>query len=449
MESKMGHDISRVECVSCELCVEENKMSECEHVEGKFKTESNECTDIKQPVQRSCSFTQSIINMTGMVIGLGQLSNSYGLQHAGWVSIFLLLGLGMICAYTACLIGKCLNKIPESRSFTDIGQQAFGTKGKIIAAIFSYTEIFMGLVSYTILLHDNLDMVFTGIPFKVPILEKSKILTTIAVFITLPSLWLRDLSSIAFLSAGGIIMSALIFLTVTSTAISGVVKANHNIPVLRLNEIPHVSGLYAYSYAGHVVFPNIYTSMKDPSKYMKVVVVSFTIVMSLYTALAFLGAKMFGTDISSQITLSMPQDRVATKIALWATVLTPMTKYALQFAPFAVQLEHNLSSFKKSRTRKIIRSSIGSIILITILTLALSVPYFQYVLSLTGSFVSISICIIIPCTFYTKIYLTEISKPRLFLNVIIITIGSVISIIGTIASSKSLIKIITTATRSG
>lgn len=186
------------------------------------------------------------------------------------MSIILLLGLGMICAYCACLLGKCLEKNSESRSYSDIAQHAFGTKGRLIAIIFMYTEIFMGLVSYTISLHDNLNRVFKNIPVNVPYMEKSKLITMTAVLVTLPSLWLRNLSSIAFLSAGGIIMAGIIFLTVASTAISGAVTSDFNIPVLHLHNIPKVSGLYAFSYAGHVVFPNLYTSMKDPYKYKKV-----------------------------------------------------------------------------------------------------------------------------------------------------------------------------------
>jgi len=178
-------------------------------------------------------------------------------------------------------------------------------------------------------------------------------------------------------------------------------------------------------------------------------IVSFTTVVSLYTALAFIGAKMFGPRVNSQITLSMPRDLTTTKIALWATVLTPMTKYALQFTPFARQLEHNLPSFMKSGTKIFIRASIGSILLLTILALALSVPYFQYVLSLTGSLVSITICVIFPCIFYTKICLAEVSKPLFSLNIVIIAIGVILSVFGTISSLKSLIKITETATHPG
>lgn len=153
-----------------------------------------------------------------------------------------------------------------------------------------------------------------------------------------------------------------------------------------------------------------------------------------------MGAKLFGPDVNSQITLSMPRHLIVTKIALWATVLTPMTKYALEFAPFAIQLEHKLPQSMSSRMKMIIRGSVGSILLLCILALALSVPYFEYVLSLTGSLVSVSICIILPSTFYLKIYWVQVTKPLLILNVILVALGALLGVCGTISSSKSLLK---------
>jgi vesicular inhibitory amino acid transporter len=185
----------------------------------------------------------------------------------------LLVGIGVICAYTSLLLGKCLEKNPRSRSYADIGQHAFGSRGRVLASTFIDVEIFMTLVSYTISLHDNLITVFAGTQLRLPLwtkLSTSQLLTMIGVLIALPSLWLTDLSSISFLSFGGILMSIIIFTSVAYIAIFQVVKANHSIPVLHLHKIPAISGLYIFSYAGHIVFPNLYKSMKDPSKFTKV-----------------------------------------------------------------------------------------------------------------------------------------------------------------------------------
>lgn len=204
--------------------------------------------------------------------GLGQLSTPYALETGGWASAFMLVGLGIVCAYSSHLLGKCLNYYPKSKNYPDIGYQAFGKRGKIIAATFIYMEIFMALVSYTISLHDNLNIVFLGTEINLawPSLSTSQLLTVIAVLVALPSLWLRDLSSISFLSTAGILMSLLIFLSVAWTAIFGGIKVNQTIPVLQIRNMPTVSGLYIFSFAGHIVFPNIQAGMKDPSKFTKV-----------------------------------------------------------------------------------------------------------------------------------------------------------------------------------
>ncbi|KAK6919939.1 Amino acid transporter, transmembrane domain, partial [Dillenia turbinata] len=436
--------------VSCDACVEENKVCKCVvdyGIEGLKNELSEEGSDVEHGVKTDSSFSHAVINMVGMLIGLGQLSTPYALENGGWASSFLLVGLGIACAYSSHLLGKCLNKNPNATNYTDLGEHAFGSKGRIIAATFIYMEIFMALVSYTISLHDNLITVFVGTHFKLPMLHLStaQLLTMAAILVALPSLWLRDLSSISFLSTGGIIMSFLIFVSVACTGLFGGVKANQPIPVLQIHKIPAISGLYIFSYAGHIVFPNLYKAMKDPSKFTKVSIVSFTFVTSLYTTLAFMGAKLYGPTVNSQITLSMPRHLIVTKIALWATVLTPMTKYALEFAPFAMQLEHNLPRTMSPRTKMFVRGTIGSLLLLLILVLALSVPYFHYVLSLTGSFISVGICIIFPCAFYIKICWHDISIPLLMLNVILIALGILIGVFGTISSSRSLIHTMWTA----
>ncbi|KAG8089723.1 hypothetical protein GUJ93_ZPchr0011g28021 [Zizania palustris] len=388
------------------------------------------------------SFAHSVINMVGMLIGLGQLSTPYALENGGWASVFLLVGLGVMCAYTAHIIGKCLDDDPSSRTYQDIGEQAFGAKGRLVASAFIYLEIFFALVSYTISLSDNLPLVFAGVRLHLPWihLTTTQLLTVIAVLVALPSLWLRDLSTISFLSFAGIVMSMLIFVTVVCVAVFSGVGVGKHIPVIQLERIPAVSGLYMFSYAGHIVFPNIYTAMKDPSAFTKVSVTSFAVVTALYTALAFVGASLFGPTVSSQFTLSMPPHLAATKIALWATVLTPVTKYALEFAPFAIQLEHHLPASMGRRARTLVRGGVGSAALLLILALALSVPYFQYVLSLTGSLVSVAISVIFPCAFYLKIRWGRVSRPAVALNAAMIAAGVVLAVVGTASSAKSLVQ---------
>lgn len=167
---------------------------------------------------------------------------------------------------------------------------------------------------------------------------------------------------------------------------------------------------------------------------------SFGIVVVIYTSLAFMGAKMFGPEVSSQVTLSMPKNLIFTKIALWATALTPMTKYVFVIGPLASEVERKLPSSMSLKIRMFIRGIAGSLFLIFVLILALVVPYFERVLGLTGSLVSVAISFVLPLSFYIKIFWSQITKRSLVLHLIIITICSILGIFGTISTIKSLIE---------
>ncbi|XP_026440712.1 amino acid transporter AVT1H-like [Papaver somniferum] len=389
------------------------------------------------------SFVGSVINMSAILIGLGQLSTPYALQKGGWTSSFLLVGFGILCAYTAHLLEKCLERNKTLRNYSDIGNDAFGTIGKNIASTFVYLEVFMALVSFTIAVNDNLATIFTGKHLSISWIHQlstSQFLTIVVVIIALPTVWLKDLSKISFLSIVGILCSFLIYISVVYITIFGGIKANKSIPVLQIQNIPAISGLYIFSFSTHVVFPDIYKSMKDPSKFTKVSVVSFTIVTFFYTTMAFMGAKLFGSELNSQVTLNMPRHIFVTKIALWATVIAPITKYAFALVPLASQLyDQRLPSSVSANKRLFIRGFVGSLLLIIVLILALTVPYFEQVLGLTGSLVSIGVSVIFPCGFYTKMFWSQISRHRLLVNASLMVLALVLGVLGTISSSKSLV----------
>ncbi|KAG5588735.1 hypothetical protein H5410_049169 [Solanum commersonii] len=83
-----------------------------------------------QHVKSNTSFLHAVINMIGMVIGLGQLSTPYALENGGWLSSIILIGLGIICAYTSHLLGKCLQKIPNQKTIKILDTKHLEQKGQ-------------------------------------------------------------------------------------------------------------------------------------------------------------------------------------------------------------------------------------------------------------------------------------------------------------------------------
>eukprot|EP00253_Pinus_taeda_P030722 PITA_30722 len=404
---------------------------------------ADDSKDLQKPVGTS-SFLHTTINLLGIMLGLGLLSTPYALEEGGWMSLGVLLTLSLICCYTAFALARCLDCDPKVLNYQDIGNQAFGVKGRIIVSTFLYVEIIFIAIGYTISLGDNIAAIFVDTQLNLSTwlhLTTPRLLTIIAVVIVLPTLWVRDLSSISFLSWGGVTTSLLLMFTLTWAGLFGGVGFSRNIPLINTHRIPVSTGLYAFCYAGHVVFPTIYRSMKEPSQFGRVIILSFVIVTAIYSGFACLGGTMFGSSVSAQITLNMPRHLLVTKFALWATVITPMSKYALQLSPVARELENLVASAwkPKPRGRMVTRIFIVSFLLFSILAMALALPYFGYVLALTGSFLSITMSIIFPCIFYIKITRKTMTLPMVLMNIAFIVVGLVLSICGTIASAKNLI----------
>ncbi|KAI3925759.1 hypothetical protein MKX01_003318 [Papaver californicum] len=388
------------------------------------------------------SFLVTTINMMGLLIGLGQLSTAYALQNGGWVSGFLLLGLGVLGGYTSHLLGLCLAARVELRNYSDIGYSAFGKTGRLISLIFVNLESFMALVSCTISMNDNLTRVLEGSKLHISLLNFSTphTLTVTAILISIPTVWLINLDKISFISTLNILLSVSICITFLCTAIFGGVKAIKPIHVFQIENILSVSGLYIFNIASHMAIPEIYRSMRDPSTFTVISFLSFGMVTALYATLAFLGAKMFGPEVSSQVTLSMPKHLIFTKIALWAATVIPMTKYVFFTVPMASEIERRLPSSMSFKRKVFIRCASGSLLLIIVLILSLTVPYFDCVLGLTGSLVSIFVSVILPCAFYLKIFRRTISRPSLVSHLSIITVSFLVGAMGTISTARSLVK---------
>ncbi|KAI3989397.1 hypothetical protein MKX01_012943 [Papaver californicum] len=395
-----------------------------------------------QPMATSTSFT-TLMNLIGLLIGLGQLSTAYALQTGGWASVFVLFGLFLLGAYTSHLLGLCLATDARLKSYADIGFRAFGRKGRYISLFFVNMESFMALVSFTISMTDHLTRVLDGYHnFHISFfsLSTAQSLTVIAIIGAIPSVWLRNLNSISFIATFGILLSFLICGVLICTCFFGGVKANKPIHVFQTKNIFSVSGLYIFNIASHMAIPNVYRSMIDPTRFSTISFISFGAVSILYAILAFLGAKMFGPGVSSQVTLSMPKHLVFTQIGLWAAVITPMTKYVFLTVPMASEVERLLPATMPLWKRTVIRGAAGSIFLLIVLVLAITVPFFETILGLTGSLVSIFVSVILPISFYLKIFRQTIPLTSLVIHLTIMVICLVIGIMGTVSNTRSIIK---------
>ncbi|KAG6601432.1 Amino acid transporter AVT1J, partial [Cucurbita argyrosperma subsp. sororia] len=388
---------------------------------------------------KGTTFLRTCINGINALSGVGILSIPFALSQGGWLSLILLSLVAAVCWYTGLLLKRCMDANPSVRTYPDIGWLAFGFKGKIMVSIFVYMELYLVAVEFLILEGDNLQKLFPSSGFKVGSVSvegKQMYMVLAAVFI-LPTTWLKSLGLLAYVSFGGVLASVVLVLCVAWVGAVDGVGFNQRDELLKLQGLPTTLSLFLFCYCGHAVFPMLSNSMNNKTQFPKVLMVCFVTSTMSYGSMAILGYLMYGDNIKSQVTLNLPTDKTSTKVAIYTTLINPITKYAAIINPIAIAIEEASRLFATRSMAILMRT----LLLFTTLILALSIPFFAYVMAFTGAFLSVTNGILIPCLCYLKINKSARKFGwELVVIVGILVMGFSVGILGTCSSIKEIVK---------
>ncbi|KAH7301950.1 hypothetical protein KP509_23G049700 [Ceratopteris richardii] len=395
--------------------------------------------------QGQSSFFQAVMNGINALAGVGILSMPYAVSQGGWIGVSFLLIFAAVCCYTGLLLRRCLDLFPQAAGYPDVGQAAFGRLGRIIISCLLYVELFAVAVEFVIMEGDNLTQLLplNELHFRVFRLSSEQSFVILSAAVMLPTVWLRDLSLLSYLSAGGVVACVTVVIVVAYIGISDVGFTNHG-ELLNVQGFPIAVGLYAFCYCGHALFPNIYASMRDKSKFSCVLVVCFLTCAVIYGGIAVIGFLMFGDAIRSQVTLNLPKGRPASKLAIITTLVNPFSKYALTVTPLAAAIEELLSVSLKSWRFWMWGIAIRTLIVMSTVLIALAVPFFAYLMALVGAFLSTTVAITVPCLCYMKLFSGRIPTWERSLLFLFIVIGLVACVAGTYSALLEIAKGLTT-----
>lgn len=348
------------------------------------------------------SFLNTCFNGLNALSGVGILSVPFALASGGWLSLTLLFAIAAAAFYSGLLMKKCMDKNSNIRSYPDIGELAFGKTGRLIVSVSMYTELYIVSIGFLILEGDNLSNLFPIEEVHIAGLAigGKQFLVILVALIILPTVWLDNLSLLSYVSASGVFASAVIILSIAWTATFDGVGFHQKGTLVNWNGIPTAVSLYAFCYCAHPVFPTLYNSMTNKHQFSNVLLVCFLLTTAGYASMAIIGYLMFGSEVESQVTLNLPLNKVSSKIAIYTTLVNPISKFALMATPITNALKDLLPRKYKNRMTSIL---VSTVLVISTTIVALAVPFFGYLMSLVGAFLSVTASILLPCLCYLKI----------------------------------------------
>ncbi|XP_043706181.1 amino acid transporter AVT1I-like [Telopea speciosissima] len=353
-------------------------------------------------ISGTSTFFKTCFNGLNALSGVGILSVPYALSEGGWLSLTLLFLIATATFYTGLLIRRCMDADKRIKTYPEIGELAFGYKGRMLLSVFMYMELYLVATGFLILEGDNLHNLFPNMILDVAGLRvggRESFIILVALII-LPSVLLDDLSILSYVSATGVLASFIIIGSVFWTGAVDGIGFHGKGKLLNLSGIPTAVSLYAFCYCAHPVFPTLYTSMKHPHQFSKVLLLCFVVCTMSYASMAILGYLMYGSNVYSQVTLNLPTGKLSSKIAIYTTLVNPITKYALMITPIVSAIENKFPCHHRNKSISLL---IRSLLVISTVIVALTVPFFGSLMALVGAFLSATASIILPCLCYLKI----------------------------------------------
>ncbi|KAA8547983.1 hypothetical protein F0562_004412 [Nyssa sinensis] len=348
------------------------------------------------------SFSKTCFNGLNALSGAGILSIPFALASGGWLSLILLFVIAISAFYTGLLIKRCMDVDPNIRTYPDIGERAFGSKGRLLISVFMNLELYLVATGFLILEGDNLNNLLPDMGFEIAGLQiggKQCFIIMVGLVIT-PTVWLNNMGILPYISASGVLASVIILGSILWAGAFDGIGFKEKGELLNWNGVPTTVSLYAFCYCAHPVFPTLYTSMRKKHQFSMVLFVCFLFCTITYASMAVFGYLMFGSKVESQITLNLPTEKFSSRLAIYTTLINPISKYALMVTPIVNAIENRLQScYNKGPLGLLVRTTL----VISSVIVALAVPFFGYLMSLVGAFLSVTASILLPCLCYLKI----------------------------------------------
>ncbi|XP_074861081.1 sodium-coupled neutral amino acid transporter 3 isoform X2 [Carettochelys insculpta] len=393
----------------------------------------------------------SVFNLSNAIMGSGILGLAYAMANTGiLLFLFLLTMVALLSSYSIHLLLKS-SGIVGIRAYEQLGYRAFGTPGKLAAAIAITLQNIGAMSSYLYIVKSEVPLViqtFLNLEEKSTswYLNGNYLVILISVTVILPLTLMKQLGYLGY--ASGFSLSCMVFFLISVTYKSfqipcplpgqdGNATGNLSLsqiqassPALQLpaaedacsaslftlnSQTAYTIPIMAFAFVCHPEVLPIYTELKDPSKkkMQSIANISIAVMYTMYFLAALFGYLTFYGQVESELlhTYSYVDPFDVLILCVRVAVLTAVT-LTVPIVLFPVRRAIQQMLFQGKEFSWLRHTAIAVVLLTTINLLVIFAPSILGIFGLIGATSAPCLIFIFPAIFYIRIVPQDKEPPR-------------------------------------
>lgn len=331
----------------------------------------------------------AVFLICGEVAGVGILSMPYALTRTGWIGIAILISLGVISCYTGKLLTDSwimLTRLyPEYTKncrypYAAIGEKTLGKWGRYSISFFMNLTLFGAGVVFIVLAAQNSQAFLSHV---------CGIDSTLCFHIVLwgaifsPVTWFGSPQDFWQLGLGAWLATVVVLLLVIVEILTREIE--HPMPE-SCEQAPSFKtlflgfGTFMFAFGVHPSLPIIQNDMKNQEEFVPTLIRAFSITTILYLPLPIIAYLIYGSNISSNILVTIPSG-VPQGIALVTVTLHLLMATNTVWNALYQEAEHVLKVPHKFCWQRVV---VRTILMFSAVFIALLLPHFGILLDLIG-----------------------------------------------------------------
>ena len=403
-------------------------------------TEEDSAED-EAPTTDKSPLWKAVVNLMSDIEGTGLLALPYVIAQSGLVAIAAMAVVPFIAFYTGTILIYCLydkddtgERVRVRSNYKQLGEACSPRFGGTIVSAIQLVDLFLLASLYLVLCASLSTGIFPDLPLS------DKVWMLIAAALGLPTLFVKNLSQVAWMSLLSVIALMVAVVSVLAYGIAHEYSwAPREILVWNIDEVPVSLAIIIFSYICHPVLPGVEASMENKSKYRTMLALSYffvAIVKVVFSVCAFLS---FSSNIQDVIVNSLPVGVIRSLVNAFL-LLNVIFSYPFCVITIIQTIEESVSPDSFSCKIPDLVWFIGIRVSSNFLTLlpAILIPHFALFMAFISSLTGSAVAFILPVIFHLVIKQHELKLYHYIFDISVLIFGFLAAALGLVYSGKSL-----------